>query len=94
MPCSHVQLARVVIVRVILADVVCVMLVVLVDHVDVVRAVGTVFVAIFVAMFCSGDVLFTPIVSNPEISCSSDTNFVDKSNIYLSVRSVVFTMEL
>ena len=50
-PCSLVQLARVVIVRVILVDVVCVMLVVLIAHVDVVRAVGTVFVAIFVAIF-------------------------------------------
>ena len=51
MPCSLVQLARVVIVRVILVDVVCVMLVVLIAHVDVVRAVGTVFVSIFVAIF-------------------------------------------
>ena len=37
--------------RVILVDVICVMLVVLIAHVDVVRAVGTVFVAIFVAIF-------------------------------------------
>ena len=41
------QLARVVIGGVILVDVVCVMLVVLIAHVDVVRAVDTVFVAIF-----------------------------------------------
>ena len=50
MPCSLVQLARVVIVRVILVDVVCVLLVVLIAHVDV-DAVGGVFVAIFVAIF-------------------------------------------
>ena len=53
MPCSLVQLARVVIVRVILVDVVCVMLVVLIAHVDVVHAVDTVFVAIFVVIFCN-----------------------------------------
>ena len=47
MPCSLVQLARVVVVRVILVDVICVMLVVLIAHVDVVRAVDTVFLAIF-----------------------------------------------
>ena len=47
MPCSLVvQLARVG-VRVILVDVVCVMLVVLIAHVDVVHAVDTVFVASF-----------------------------------------------
>ena len=47
MPCSLVvQLARVG-VRVILVDVVCVMLVVLIAHMDVVHAVDTVFVAIF-----------------------------------------------
>ena len=45
-PCSHVQLARVV-VCVVLVDVICVMIVVLIAHVDVVRAVDTVFVAIF-----------------------------------------------
>ena len=36
MPCSLVQLARVVVVRDILIDVICVMLVVLITHVDVV----------------------------------------------------------
>ena len=46
MPCSLVQLARVVVVRVILVDVVCVMLVVLIARVDI-HAVNTVFVAIF-----------------------------------------------
>ena len=51
MPCSLVQLARVVVVRVILVDVICVMLVVFNAHFYVVRAVGTVFVAIFVAIF-------------------------------------------
>ena len=35
-----------------------------------------------------------PIVSNPEISSCSDTNLVDMSIICLSVRSVVFAMEL
>ena len=49
-PCSQVQLARVVVRALVLVDVVCVMLVVLIAHVDVVRAVDTVFVAIF----CSG----------------------------------------
>ena len=44
-PCSPVQLARVV-VRV-LDDVVCVMIVVLIAHVDVIHAVDTVFVANF-----------------------------------------------
>ena len=47
MPCSHVQLARVVVCVVKLVDVICVMIVVLIAHVDVVRAVDTVFVAIF-----------------------------------------------
>ena len=49
-PCSQVQLARVVVCVIVLVDVVCVMLVVLIAHVDVVRAVDTIFVAIF----CSG----------------------------------------
>ena len=39
MPCSLEQLARVVVVRVILVDVDCVMFVVFIAHVDVVRAV-------------------------------------------------------
>ena len=34
-----------------------------------------------------------PIVSKPEISSCSVTNFADMSNIFFSVRSVVFTME-
>ena len=50
MPCSQVQLARVVVCVLVLVDVVCVMIVVFIAHVDVVRAVDTVFVAIF----CSG----------------------------------------
>ena len=45
-PCSQVQLARVVVCVIVLVDVVCVMIVVLIAHVDVV-AVYTVFVAIF-----------------------------------------------
>ena len=49
-PCSQVQLARVVVCVIVLVDVVCVMIVVLIAHVDVVRAVDTVFVPIF----CSG----------------------------------------
>ena len=50
MPCSQVRLARVVVRVLVLVDVICVMLVDLIAHVDVVRAVETVFVAIF----CSG----------------------------------------
>ena len=46
-PCSQVQLARVNVRVLVLVDVVCVMLVVLIAHVDVVHAVDTVFVAIF-----------------------------------------------
>ena len=49
-PCSQVQLARVVVRVLVLVDVVCVMLV-LIAHMDVVHAVDTVFVAIF----CSPD---------------------------------------
>ena len=45
-PCSQVQLARVVVRVLVLVDVICVMLVVLIAHVDI-RAVDTVFVAIF-----------------------------------------------
>ena len=46
MLCSHVQLARVVVCVEKLVDVICVMIVVLIAHVDVVHAVDTVFVAI------------------------------------------------
>ena len=53
MPCSQVQLARVVVCVRVLADVVCVMIVVLIAHVDVVHAVGTVFVAIFRSWRCT-----------------------------------------
>ena len=42
-PCSQVQLARVVVCVLVLVDVVCVMIVVLIAHVDVVHAVDTVF---------------------------------------------------
>ena len=49
-PCSQVQLARVVVCVLVLDDVFCVMLVVLIARVDVVHAVDTIFVAIF----CSG----------------------------------------
>ena len=51
MPCSLVQLARVVVRVLVLTDVVCVMLVVLIAHVDLVHAVDTVFVAIFRSHF-------------------------------------------
>ena len=50
-PCSHVQLARVVVCVVKLVDVICVMIVVFIAHVDVVHAADTVFVAIIVAIF-------------------------------------------
>ena len=60
-PCSQVQLARVVVCVLVVVDVVCVMLVVLIAHVDV-HAVDTVFVAISVV----GDVLFTSTIrTNP-----------------------------
>ena len=52
-PCSQVQLARVVVCVRVLVDVVCVMIVILIAHVDVVDAVGTVLVAIFVVIFCN-----------------------------------------
>ena len=47
------QLARVVVRVLVLADVVCVMLVVLIARVDVVHAVDTVFVAIFCSWRCT-----------------------------------------
>ena len=53
MPCSQVQLARVVVCVLVLVDVVCVMIVVLIAHVDVVHAVDTVFVAIFHSWRCT-----------------------------------------
>ena len=56
-PCSQVQLARVVVCVIVFVDVVCVMLVVLIARVDVVRAVDTVFVAIFCSGRCT---LYTP----------------------------------
>ena len=46
------QLARVVVCVLVLVDVICVMIVVLVARVDVVHAVDTVLVAIFVIIFC------------------------------------------
>ena len=51
-PCSQVQLARVVVCVRALVDVVCAMIVILIAHVDI-RAVGTVLVAIFVVIFCN-----------------------------------------
>ena len=52
MPCSLVQLARVVVVRVILVDVVYVMSVVLIGR-HTVDAIGAVIVAIFAVIFCN-----------------------------------------
>ena len=52
-PCSLVQLARVVFCVRVLVDVVCVMIVVLIAHVDVVHAVDIVLVVIFVVIFCN-----------------------------------------
>ena len=57
-PCSRVQLARVVVRVLVLVDVVCVIvMLVLIAHVDVVHAVDTVFVAIFHSWRCT---LYTP----------------------------------
>ena len=54
-PCSQVQLARIVVCVLVLVDVVCVMLVVFIARVEI-HAVSTQFSKPF---FCSGDVLFT-----------------------------------
>ena len=51
-PCSLVQLTRVVDCVLVLVDVICVMIVVLIARVDV-DAVDTVLVAIFVVIFCN-----------------------------------------
>ena len=51
-PCSRVQLARVSVCVIVLVDIICVMLVVLIAHVDVVHAVDTVLVAIFRSWRC------------------------------------------
>ena len=54
MPCSRVQLARVVVRVLVLVDVVCVIvMLVLTARVDVVHAVDTVFVAIFCSWRCT-----------------------------------------
>ena len=56
-PCSLVQLARVVVCVLVLVDVVCVMIVVLIAH----HAVSAVLVAIFVVIFCNWRcTLYTP----------------------------------
>ena len=52
-PCSQVQLARVVVCVIVLVDVVCVMLVVLIALKNLVHAVDTVFVAIFCNWRCT-----------------------------------------
>ena len=56
-PCSQVQLARVVVRVLVLVDVICVILIVIIARVDVVHAVDTVFVAIFCSRRCT---LYTP----------------------------------
>ena len=66
MPCSQVQLARVGVRVLVLVDVVCVMLVVLIAHVDVVHAVDTVFVAIVHSWRCT---LYTPSVTVNCVDC-------------------------
>ena len=48
-PCSLVQLARVVVCVLVLVDVICVMVVVLIAH----HTVGAVLIAIFVVIFCN-----------------------------------------
>ena len=74
-PCSLVQLARVVICVRVLVDVICVMII-LIGHVDVV-AVGTVLVSIFVVIFCNWRcTLYTKV--SPESAVSS------RSSVYLS----------
>ena len=62
-PCSQVQLARVVVCVLVLVDVICVMLVVLIARV-VVHAVDTVSRSHFSVV---GDVLFTPPVGDSEL---------------------------
>ena len=52
MPCSLVQLARVVVCVRVLVDVLCVMVVVLIGR-HTVSVVGAVLVAIFVVIFCN-----------------------------------------
>ena len=52
-PCSRVQLLCVNVRVLVLVDVICVMLVVLIAHVDVVHAEDTVFVAIFFSWRCT-----------------------------------------
>ena len=61
MPCSLVQLERVVVCVRVLVDVLCVMIVVLIGR-DTVDVVGAVLVAIFVVIFCNWRcTLYTPV---------------------------------
>ena len=61
MPCSLVQFARVVVVRVILVDEIGVIVVVLIGR-HTVDVVGAVLVAIFVVIFCNWRcTLYTPV---------------------------------
>ena len=61
-PCSLMQLARVDVRVLVLIDVICVIvMLVFIAHVDVVHAVDTVLVAIFVVIFCNWRcTLYTP----------------------------------
>ena len=65
-----------------LVDVICVMIVVLIAHVDVVRAVDTVFVAIFVAIFCTWRcTLYRPKDSALRNFVSMSAGFSDVSDV-------------
>ena len=81
MPCSQVQLARVGVCVIVLVDVVCVMIVVLITHVDVVRAVDTVFVAIF----CSGRCTLYTV----HVHCDDTLTQDERDKAHSSVRVVV-----
>ena len=86
MPCSRVQLARVVVRVLVLVDVVCVMLVVLIAHVDVVHAVDTVLVAIFRSHFSVvGDVRLMPQMNRRFTDCCRFPRSI-------SVKSIVVVM--
>ena len=77
-PCSHVQFARVVVCVVKLVDEIYNMIVVLIAHVDVVA----VYVQFSWPIFCSEDVLFTPLVGDSELrllSPNDHCNFAPNS---------------
>ena len=72
MPCSLVQLARVVVCVVEHVDVICVMIVVLIALVDVVRAVDTVFVAILAQVVLESSL--HPIFMHERLSLTSPSS--------------------